>query len=169
MRSGSRPFDTTMAHRNRPVRPIVRCVKPTLKKILFPYDFDDASDHALEFAKGLAQTLGAAITLIHVCEVRVHGPRRDNIPVPDVFEQLAATASEVLQKLTDASKDVPMAFVIRRGTPWEAIRDEANSGKHDLVIIGSHSRRGLAGVFLGSVAERVVHTAKVPTLVLPTV
>jgi nucleotide-binding universal stress UspA family protein len=144
-------------------------VTPTLKKILFPYDFDEASDRALEFAKGLARTLGAAITLVHVCEVRVHGPHRDNLPVPDIFEQLEAGASEALQRLADASKDVPIAFVVRRGIPWEAIRDEANSGKYDLIIIGSHSRRGLAGIFLGSVAERVVHTAKWPTLVLPTI
>ena len=142
-------------------------MKPTLKKILFPYDFDEVSDDALELAKGLAQTLGATITLIHVCEVRVHGPRRDNLPVPDVFEQLAASASQALQKLVDASKEVPISFVVRRGAPWEAIRDEANSGRHDLVIIGSHSRRGLAGVFLGSVAERVVHTSRVPTLLVP--
>jgi nucleotide-binding universal stress UspA family protein len=144
-------------------------VKPTLKKILFAYDFDEVSDLALEFTKGLAQTLGATITLIHVSDPRVHGPRRDNLPVPDVFEQLAATASEALQKLSDASKDVPIDFVVRRGTPWETIRDEANSGRYDLAVIASHSRRGLAGVFLGSVAERVVHTAKVPTLVLPAV
>jgi nucleotide-binding universal stress UspA family protein len=145
----------------------VRRVNPNLKRILFPYDFDEVSDTALAFAKGLARTLGATITLIHVCEVRVYGHRRDDLPVPDVFEQLAATATEALQKLTDASKDFPLTFVVRRGAPWEAIRDEADPARYDLVIIGSHSRRGLASVFVGSVAERVVHTAKLPTLLLP--
>jgi nucleotide-binding universal stress UspA family protein len=138
-----------------------------VKTILFPYDFDDVSDRTLGFASSLAKKLGAAITLVHVSEVKVYGPHKEPFPAPDVFEQLAASASEALTKIVDASKDVPMNFVVRRGVPWEAIRDEAASGKYDLVVIGSHSRRGLAGAFLGSVAERVVHSAKIPTLVVP--
>jgi nucleotide-binding universal stress UspA family protein len=138
-----------------------------VKTILFPYDFDDVSDRTLAFASSLAKSVGAAITLIHVSEVKVYGPHKESFPAPDVFEQLAATASEALKKIADASKDVPMTFVVRRGVPWEAIRDEAIPGKYDLIVIGSHSRRGLAGVFLGSVAERVVHSAKIPTLVVP--
>lgn len=138
-----------------------------MKTILFPYDFDDVSDRTLGFASSLAKKLGAAITLVHVSEVKVYGPHKEPFPAPDVFEQLAASASEALTKIVDASKDVPMNFVVRRGVPWEAIRDEAASGKYDLVVIGSHSRRGLAGAILGSVAERVVHSAKIPTLVVP--
>ncbi|MGA7121645.1 MAG: universal stress protein [Polyangiaceae bacterium] len=139
----------------------------TPKTILVPYDFDEVSGRTLEYTEALAKTFGATVTLVHVCEVKVYGPHRAHFPVPDVFEQLAAAASEALRKVTEASKEVPMKFVIRRGVPWEAIRDEADPAKYDLVVIGSHSRRGLAGTFLGGVSERVVHMAKVPTLVVP--
>jgi len=54
--------------------------------------------------------------------------------------------------------------VFRQGTPFDVILDVAKSEGCDLIVIGTHGRRGVARVLLGSVAERVVRLSPVPVL-----
>jgi nucleotide-binding universal stress UspA family protein len=137
-----------------------------VQKILVPYDFDDISPQALDYAVDLAEKLGASITLLHVAEVHVHGPNATPYPPPDVAEQLEAASLPALKKIVDAHRDrnVAIELVVRRGTAWEQIAREASARSTDLVVMASHGRRGVAHVLLGSVAEKVLRTAQCPVL-----
>ena len=53
------------------------------------------------------------------------------------------------------------------GTPWETIVVSAGSGRFDLIVMGTHGRRGVKRALLGSVAERVVRSSPVPVLTVP--
>jgi nucleotide-binding universal stress UspA family protein len=57
-----------------------------------------------------------------------------------------------------------VSVVLRHGTPWTEIATVAREAKADLVVMGTHGRRGVARMLLGSVAERVVRTAPCPVL-----
>jgi nucleotide-binding universal stress UspA family protein len=138
-----------------------------VKSILLAYEFDDVCPRVLPFARELARTLGATLTLLHVAEVKVYGPHKAPFPPPDVAEQLAATATEELKKLAGASSAAPATVLVRRGVAWEEIEREADPGRHQLLVIASHGRHGVARAMLGSVAEKVVRSAKIPVLVVP--
>ena len=68
--------------------------------------------------------------------------------------------------VTDGTTTKPSVF-IRFGTPHEEITKFADEMDVDLVIMGTHGRTGLAHLLVGSVAERVVRTSKVPVLTVP--
>lgn len=137
-------------------------------KILVPYDFDEVSPRALDYAVSLAQRLGASIDLLHVAEVRVYGPHAAPFPPPDVIEQLEAASLSELEKVAKPrrGRGVDIHPFVCRGAPSEAIVREASARSSDLVVIASHGRRGVAHALLGSVAEKVVRLSPCPTLVV---
>jgi nucleotide-binding universal stress UspA family protein len=70
----------------------------------------------------------------------------------------------------DRARDANISIAtstIRRGDPARIIVEHAKAERHDLIVVGTHGRAGLAHLFLGSVAERVVRTAPVPVLTVP--
>ena len=140
-----------------------------IRKILVPTDFTDTSDKALDFAIELAQKFNASITVMHAYEIPVIG-------FPD--GSLVATA-EIASRIQDAgrtgldaavsirsSRGVPLETVLREGNPAEEIRAVAEEMSADVIVIGTHGRRGLARALLGSVAENVIRTVTRPVLTI---
>lgn len=137
------------------------------KHILVATDFGDPADRALDVAIALAEELGkAALTLVHVQYI----PR----PLYDVevvwpTEAMATSARKALDLvLARAKKRYPKCEgVLLAGTPAEQIVKAAVQRGADLVVLGTHGRRGLPRMLLGSVAERVTRTCPVPVLTVP--
>jgi len=135
------------------------------KKILVPVDFSDCSKAALEYAASIAWCFEATIDVLHVWEA----PPPSYPPVPSlhwVLDDVRQDAREELdQFIADTVKtDVAMQPLLRLGDPQEAILHCAEEGAYDLVVMGTHGRTGLAHLFLGSVAERVVRQSHAPVL-----
>jgi nucleotide-binding universal stress UspA family protein len=59
-----------------------------------------------------------------------------------------------------------MTAVLREGVAWEEVNSVAKEIDANLIVIGTHGRRGLARALLGSVAENVIRTSTVPVLVI---
>jgi nucleotide-binding universal stress UspA family protein len=80
--------------------------------------------------------------------------------------QIEGAARAAMDALAKRSKPagVELSFVLRQGAAWSEIQAVAKEIKADLVVIGSHGRRGLSRALLGSVAEKVVRTAPCPVL-----
>ena len=137
-----------------------------IKRILVPYDFDEISPRALDYAIDLAGELGAKIDLLHVAEVRVYGPRRAPFPPPDVAEQIVAASLADLREAVEARRDRHVAInpFVCRGSPPDQIVREASARQSNLVVMASHGRRGVAHALHGSVAEKVLRTAPCPVL-----
>lgn len=137
------------------------------KTILVPIDFSEASDKALDYAVDLAKRLDARVVLMHAFEIPLVG-------FPDGV--LAATAEIAGRILTASQKALDEAIEKRKGTgveitpllkqadPRDAIVGTAKELGADLVVMGTHGRRGLARALIGSVAEAVVRTSSVPVL-----
>lgn len=137
--------------------------------ILVPVDFTETSDRAIDAAVELAQKFGAKVTVMHAYQIPVYGfPDGAFITGADVAAQISTAAQEQLDALVASRKDcgVPVVGVLRNGIPGDEIHGVVVEEKADLVIIGTHARRGLARALLGSVAERVIRTVPVPVLVI---
>jgi nucleotide-binding universal stress UspA family protein len=138
--------------------------------ILVPTDFQPASDAALGYAKELALKFGARLTLLHV----VTDPLATGAWAPDVYvpashgmsEKFLRTARERLEAAVTAEEraQFPVRIEACIGVPAEIIEDVARQQRVDLIVMGTHGRRGLSHVFLGSVAERTVQHAPCPVL-----
>jgi nucleotide-binding universal stress UspA family protein len=90
------------------------------------------------------------------------------ITAADLAAQLSNAAQQRLDAAVDSQKTsgIPMTRVLRDGVPWEEINAVAGETKADLIVIGTHGRRGLARALLGSVAENVIRTATQPVMVI---
>ena len=139
-----------------------------IRKILVPHDFSTHSEHALDWALGLADKWQATVVLLHAVHIL---PPVVDIPsamyVDVEQDQLAAAQrnlEEIRTKKTHGSQTL-IDIDVQRGVPFQVICDEAEKQHTDLIVMGSHGRTGLAHVFIGSVAERVMRHSPCPVLV----
>lgn len=140
-----------------------------IRRILVPVDFSDTSDAALAYARTLADSLGASLHVVHVFN-DMYGEAIAADMSGVVYESMRASAVRTARR--DLLKRMPPADRKRfRGTttlvsgiPAEAIVECATSRAMDLIVMGTHGRRGFAHMLLGSVAEQVVRAAPCPVL-----
>jgi nucleotide-binding universal stress UspA family protein len=140
-----------------------------ITRIVVPTDFSDTSDTALTYARSLADSLGASLHLVHVFDDSyVDAMLADTSAA--VYESMRSTAMGTARR--KLQRRMPPAERRRlfgktamiTGTPAAAIVDYADEHDIDLIVMGTHGRRGFAHLLLGSVAEQVVRTAKCPVL-----
>lgn len=136
--------------------------------ILVPIDFSPGSEHALDYACSLAGKLDATIHLVNAIGA---GLPELNVALTDqMIETLRTGAMAQLEKLAEARKPVVRfgKLIVQFGEARDAILETVASVRPDLIVIGSHGRRGVSRFVLGSVAEEVVRRAPCPVLVVRT-
>ena len=140
----------------------------TIKKILIPTDGSDTSKEAMAYAAALAKSFQASVTLLIVADDQYLdwlGPAHFTIEMMKRIEENSVEqARRVLDELEiDASlKDVKK--VVRRGVPFQEIVDCAKNEQMDMIVMGTHGRKGVSHMMMGSVAEKVVRLARCPVL-----
>ncbi len=138
-----------------------------IKTILFPTDFTEASVKVLPYATYLADKLGAKLMVLFVVEEL---SKYANFYVPhSALDNLEAELMESARKkmesfVEDYFEGFPVETMIRRGDVPEEIIKVAEEKGIDLIVMGTHGRKGLEKVLLGSVAERVVKGAPCPVM-----
>jgi nucleotide-binding universal stress UspA family protein len=140
---------------------------PTPSKILVSTDFSKASEHAVDYALGLARKLGAEVILLHAYELPMVGfPDGTLLATAEMANQIITSAQSLLDKMVVSRSDcgVRLTPLLRNGDPRDEILATAKRAGADLIVMGTHGRRGLARALLGSVAEAVVRTAECPVL-----
>ncbi|MBI9074375.1 MAG: universal stress protein [Desulfatibacillum sp.] len=138
------------------------------KKILCPIDLSDVSPKIVPFIIEMAKKHEAEVHLLFVVRVLEHFTA---LYVPDLSiskleQEMIAGAEKRLDEFAAESfsaMPVVKASVVL-GDASEEIVAYVNKEKMDLVIVGTHGRKGLEKVFFGSVAEKVVKTCPVPVL-----
>jgi nucleotide-binding universal stress UspA family protein len=139
------------------------------KKILIATDFSEGSDEALAQAIDLGRETGATLELVHVLEVGVEQFPYGPLFGPQETGGIVAYVDRELSRRADRAQaaGLPCQTRMLEGTTHEEIVREARDSAADLIVIGTHGRRGLAHALLGSVAERVVQRASCPVLSVP--
>ena len=136
--------------------------------ILVPLDFEDPSQEALDVALALALTFDAKLTVLHAWDLPVYSYAGLSYLPPDVatvVEEAAETSLASAMGLV--IKRLPRAeSVLVRGAAAVEILDATGRLKVDLIVMGTHGRRGVSRMVLGSVAEKVVRSSPVPVLTI---
>jgi nucleotide-binding universal stress UspA family protein len=137
--------------------------------VLHATDFSPASRRAFEVALARARESHGKLVLVHVVPEPVMMVGDGYVPDRTwraVEEGQRREATRQLEKLAAQARRrrVPVATDVRRGVAWEEITRAADRLRADLIVLGTHGRSGLSRMFLGSVAERVVGTARQPVL-----
>jgi nucleotide-binding universal stress UspA family protein len=137
------------------------------KTILAATDFSETAETAARLARDLAARFEARLHMLHVV-VLLEDPHLEESHRLQL-EALVATADktrrEVLEHEVGEEPGVEVVPHLVRGiAPGETIVEVAANAEADLIVMGTHGRRGLSHLLLGSVAERVVRTASAPVL-----
>lgn len=142
------------------------------KKILVPVDGSAAAARGLEEAIKLAKDQSAKIRLIHVInELMVVSTYEATIYTGDLISALRESGNKLLdrvkQQVANAGIQVESEMLeAHGGQAGNTIAHDADNAHCDLIVIGTHGRRGLSRVVMGSDAEQVVRLAKVPVLLV---
>ena len=138
--------------------------------LVVPTDFSETADRALGAGIEMARALSAKISLVHVYSpVLVLPPPIDMISLPSVFPDAIRKMEEALETRAARVRDAGIACEVQliEGNAHVEIVRHAEALGAELIVLGTHGRSGLAHAVLGSVAERVIHRATSPLLVVP--
>ncbi|MDC0707722.1 universal stress protein [Stigmatella sp. ncwal1] len=144
---------------------------PVPSRILVPVDLSEEALGLVQYALHFSLAFRAPIDLIHVWEppqyvapdLLVASPGWDSQSI----EKVAVDAAKKrLMALSDQVRDAPapLKHHVVVGEAASSILRTAEEGKHDLIVIGTHGRRGLPRLLMGSVAQKVVARAHCPVL-----
>ncbi len=141
-----------------------------LKRILVPVDFSGDSLNALAYARNLIKPFGAEVVLLHVVEpIYYAAPADMYMTSPNLATLLDEQQRMAAQQLRRLAADLEkkgqrVRTALKTGSPAQIIIDSAQRGGVDLIVMATHGRTGLAHMFMGSVAEKVVRSAACPVL-----
>jgi len=145
----------------------------TYHQILVPVDGSPTSEKALNEAIRLAQLTGARLRLVHVVDelsyVNGFEPAMNylNEIIPLMREAGEKLLAHERQKALDKGVDADSVLIVEGpGRICDHVTEQARRIKADLIVVGSHGRRGIGRVLLGSDAEQIVRHAPVPVLVV---
>jgi nucleotide-binding universal stress UspA family protein len=151
-----------------------------MKKILIALDYNPTAQHILEAGYELARSMGAEVILMHVVADYTYYSSLDYSPILgfdqfsnlgavqlDSVTQLENAANEYLEHLKSQLGDPSTKTLIKDGDAGEAIVEASDNLGVNVVVLGSHSRRGLDKILMGSVAEKVLRKSKIPLYIIP--
>jgi nucleotide-binding universal stress UspA family protein len=136
------------------------------KQIVVATDFGECSERALDLALEIASKFDAQLTLVHSWEAPAYSYGGGLYVAVDMVTPIEQAAVAELDRATAELKlRMPNAkSMLRSGPAWEEVLAAATLVQADLIVLGTHGRRGLNRALLGSVAEKVVRMATVPVL-----
>jgi nucleotide-binding universal stress UspA family protein len=142
-----------------------------LQRILVATDFSEASSVAVDRAYALASAFDAQLHLLHVVDEPLHEPWAGYTPAADFLELIERLRNKALQRLEDekSRKGIPAERIVLAttwGDPGDEILNYASHHDIDLIVCGTHGRRGWNHLVMGSVAERIVRLARCPVLTM---
>jgi len=141
-------------------------------KIVIGVDFETTGDHALADALRLARE-HPNDELHPVFVVKLSGDNHSSEELAKVSDEMEQAAQALRERTLNICAGLfpgeeweqPMIFHVRLGDPAEAIHQVAVDYDANLIVVGTHGRKGLKKLVLGSVAEKLIETARCPVLV----
>jgi nucleotide-binding universal stress UspA family protein len=151
-----------------------------MKKVLIALDYNPTAQKIAETGYAFAKSMNAHIILLHVVADYTYYSSLDYSPImgfdnfsnlgaiqTDVVFELQNSAHQFLEKSKTHLGDTSIETLVKDGDSGDAIIEAADNLKADVIVLGSHSRRGLDKILMGSVAEKVLRHSKIPLFIIP--
>lgn len=142
--------------------------------ILVPVDYSERSREALRYGAMLAGKLRAELTILHAWDcppfartTHVVTPPGVHAPLDQLVVDAAQHELEVFVSSAGLDPGLKQKLVLSSLHPVRAVLDAVESGKYDLIVMGTHGRGTTLTLLLGSVARRVVEASPVPVVLVP--
>jgi nucleotide-binding universal stress UspA family protein len=134
------------------------------ERILVPTDGSPAAEAAVEQAVSLAAQYDATLHALYVVDTSAYSTIEAGAEI--IINALEEEGEAAVQEIAEAGEEagVDVETTVTAGTAYRSILEYVDDHDVDLVVMGTHGRRGLDRYLLGSVTERVVRTADVPVL-----
>lgn len=138
----------------------------TMQNILVATDFSALGEHAVETAFSLAEQLGSTVHVMHVFTLQGEAELA-RLP-PQALREAEQRAARRLQALADEARPASALgrVIMRNGDPAPMILLTSEDVVADLIVVGTHGRRGLGRLLMGSTAESVLRQARCPVMVV---
>lgn len=152
-----------------------------MKKILIALDYDPTAQKVVEEGFSLAKTMGAEVILLHVISDPVYYTSLEYSPIMgfadykgispfqlENVEGLIMAAQHFLDKTKHHLNDESIQTVVKEGDIAESILKTAKDLHVDIIVMGTHSRKWLENLVVGSVAKEVLNHSQKPLFIIPT-
>lgn len=149
-------------------------------KILVALDYSKSVNMIAQKANEMAEAFQADIILLHVLSDITYYSSLNYSPITgfdsfstmdmvqeSTIEEVKKAAELFLEKLSQKFGDLKTQLVVREGDFADEILNASEKYKAKMIIMGTHSRRGIDKIFMGSVAEEVLHKSNIPVYVIP--
>lgn len=151
-----------------------------MKKVLIAIDYNPTAQNIAKKGYDLAKSMNAQIILLHVVADYTYYSSLDYSPIMgfDSFSNLGILQTNTVIELQNAAQDYldktkkylgddSIRTIVKDGDFGQAIVDTSKELDVDIIVLGSHSRRGLEKILMGSVAEKVLRNSPVPLFIIP--
>jgi nucleotide-binding universal stress UspA family protein len=151
------------------------------KKVLIALDYDPTAQKVAETGFSMAKSMSAEVILLHVISDPMYYSSTEYSPIMgfsnyiDVSEiqlnsvdGLKKASQYFLDKLKQHLGDRDIQTLVKDGDFADAILKAAKEVHADIIVIGSHSRKWLENIVMGSVTEKVLHHTSIPLFIVPT-
>lgn len=152
-----------------------------MKKVLIALDYNPTAQKVAETGFALAKAMGAEIILMHVVTDPVYYASTEYSPImgytglmdPDQLlqngiEGLRQASQHFLDKTKLHLEDDAIQTKVSEGETAESILSTAKTMHADVIVMGSHSRKWLDNILMGSVTGQVLHNTSIPLFIIPT-
>ena len=152
-----------------------------MKKILIALDYDPTAQKVVEQGYSLAKAMGAEVILMHVVTDPTYYTSTEYSPImgfggymdvaqlyPTPTDGLKLASQHFLEKTKHHLKDDAIQITIKEGDIADSILKTAKEVHADIIVVGSHSRKWLENIVIGSVARDVLNNSKIPLYIIPT-
>lgn len=154
-----------------------------ITQILIAIDFDPTAQIVAEQGFALAKSMNSEITLLHVTSDSIAYNSLEHVTVMgfvgnfetepsslqfDLAENIKKVAQQYLNKTKQHLGDKAIKTIVKDGDTADTIIEVANDVKADIIVLGSHSKKWLENIIMGSVSEKVLHLSTTPLFIVPT-
>jgi len=152
-----------------------------MKKVLIALDYDPTAQKVAECGYEFAKSMGAEVLLLHTIADPVYYSSTEYSPIMGFTgylntdplqlyssEALKSASLNFLAKSRIHLGDPSIEIMVEEGNISDAILKAAKKWHADIIVIGSHSRKWLENIVMGSVTEQVLHSTTIPLYIIPT-
>jgi nucleotide-binding universal stress UspA family protein len=149
------------------------------EKVIIALDYDPTAQKVAEAGFSLAKSMNAKVTLLHVISDPVYYSSREYSPIMGFTgymelgplsinaDGLKEASRQYLEKSKQHLGDKTVQTLVKEGDFAESILETAKEVHADIIVMGSHSRRWLDEILMGSVTEKVLRNTSVPVVIIP--